>query len=173
MSSIPLKVTAYVLTMLALVGMCGLVVAWARSTGGNGGRLRSTSADVGTTVEWGNKVKPEEPKDYENRILVQFSESQRFGIVCPKLRDPRNLEEPKRLTRDARGITNNTCVRIDGYEYLYGIEIPGVRYVRERGKVLGTIDIGQGSFRWMPAHGKLGLKRIPWRKIYNALNEYY
>jgi hypothetical protein len=45
--------------------------------------------------------------------------------------------------------------------------------VRERGKVLGTIDIGQGSFRWMPAHGKLGLKRIPWRKIYNALNEYY
>jgi hypothetical protein len=135
MSSIQLKVTAYVLTMLALVGMCGLVVAWARSTGGNGGRLRSTSADVGTTVEWGNKVKPEEPKDYENRILVQFSESQRFGIVCPKLRDPRNLEEPKRLTRDARGITNNTCVRIDGYEYLYGIEIPGVRYVRERGKV--------------------------------------
>lgn len=45
--------------------------------------------------------------------------------------------------------------------------------VRERGKVLGTIDIGQGSFRWMPAHGKLGLKRIPWRKLYNALNEYY
>lgn len=45
--------------------------------------------------------------------------------------------------------------------------------VRERGKLLGTIEIGQGSFRWMPAHGKLGLKRIPWRKLYHALNEYY
>lgn len=29
------------------------------------------------------------------------------------------------------------------------------------GKLAGTIEIGQGSFRWMPAHGKLGLKRIP------------
>ena len=45
--------------------------------------------------------------------------------------------------------------------------------VRERGNLLGTIEIGQGSFRWMPARGKLGLKRIPWRKLYHALNEHY
>ncbi len=45
--------------------------------------------------------------------------------------------------------------------------------VRERGEMLGTIEIGQGSFRWMPAHGKLGLKRIPWRKLSDALNEFY
>ena len=45
--------------------------------------------------------------------------------------------------------------------------------VRERGKLLGTIEIGQGSFQWMPAHGKLGLKRIPWGKLYTALNRYY
>ena len=46
--------------------------------------------------------------------------------------------------------------------------------VRERGKLLGTIEIGQGSFHYgMPAHGKLGLKRIAWRKLYDALNEYY
>jgi hypothetical protein len=45
--------------------------------------------------------------------------------------------------------------------------------VHERGKLLGTIEIGQGSFRWMPAHGKLGLRRIPWKKLYHALNEYY
>ena len=48
MSSIPLKVTAYVLTMLALVGMCGLVVAWARNGGNNGRGPRSSSADVGS-----------------------------------------------------------------------------------------------------------------------------
>jgi hypothetical protein len=45
--------------------------------------------------------------------------------------------------------------------------------VSERGQLLGTIEIGQGSFRWRPAHGKLGLKRIPWGKLYNALNEHY
>jgi hypothetical protein len=45
--------------------------------------------------------------------------------------------------------------------------------VHERGKLLGTIEIGQGSFRWMPAHGKLGLRRIPWKKLYHALNVYY
>jgi hypothetical protein len=45
--------------------------------------------------------------------------------------------------------------------------------VRERGRLLGTIEIGQGSFRWMPAHGKLGLKRIPWGELYQALNQYY
>jgi hypothetical protein len=39
--------------------------------------------------------------------------------------------------------------------------------VHERGKLLGTID------RWMPAHGKLGLRRIPWKKLYHALNEHY
>ena len=45
--------------------------------------------------------------------------------------------------------------------------------VQEHGKLLGTIEIGQGSFRWMPAHGKLGLRRIPWKKLYHELNEYY
>src|SRR5262249_12706458 len=105
------------------------------------GHVRSTSADVGSTSGWGTSVKPDGPSDYVNRILVQFSESQRFGIVCPKLRDPRNPEQPKRLTRDDRGITNNTCIRIDGYEYRYGIEIPGVRYARERGKVQKELPI--------------------------------
>ena len=45
--------------------------------------------------------------------------------------------------------------------------------VRDRGLLLGTIEIGQGSFRWMPAHGKLGLKRIRWGQLYDALNEFY
>jgi hypothetical protein len=45
--------------------------------------------------------------------------------------------------------------------------------VRERGNLIGTIEIGQGSFRWMPAHGKLGLKRIPWGNLCAALNKHY
>jgi len=89
-----------------------------------------------------------------NRIHVQFSDSRRFGISCPKLRDPNNPEEPKRLTRDARGITNNTCVRIDGYEYLFGHEIPGIRWARDaKGRVLKDAPIpGKDSGRgWQSA----------------------
>ncbi|OAI54577.1 hypothetical protein AYO44_03275 [Planctomycetaceae bacterium SCGC AG-212-F19] len=82
-----------------------------------------------------------EPLDYINRVHVQFSETQRFGLVCPRLRDPRNPNRPKLLTRDERGITNNTCVRIEGYEYLFGVEIPGVRYVKENGKVMKEVPI--------------------------------
>jgi hypothetical protein len=35
------------------------------------------------------------PLDYINRVQVQFSETQRISIVCPRLRDP---ERPKGLT---------------------------------------------------------------------------
>src|SRR5262245_41211336 len=139
MSSIHLKVAAYVLTMLAVVGTCGLVVAWARNAGAP--RTRHPGAEVGSNSGWQTKTKLGEPDDYINRIHVQFSDSQRVGIICPRLRDPRNPEQPKRLTRDERGITNNTCVRIDGYEYLYGIEIPGVRYAKERGKIQKEVPI--------------------------------
>src|SRR5947208_97708 len=68
-----------------------------------------------------------EPLDNIDRILVKFNEEMRFGIACPELRDPRNAEKPKLLTRDERGITNNTCFRIEGYEFLFGVEIPGSR----------------------------------------------
>jgi len=45
--------------------------------------------------------------------------------------------------------------------------------VRDRDEHLGTIEIGQGSFRWKPAHGKLGFKRIAWDRLAAALNEHY
>jgi hypothetical protein len=65
------------------------------------------------------------PEDKVNRIEVQFSDSQRFGIVIPRLRCLGNADKPRLLTRDERGITNNTCICIDGYEYLFGVELPG------------------------------------------------
>jgi hypothetical protein len=45
--------------------------------------------------------------------------------------------------------------------------------VKDRDGVLGAIQIGQGSFRWKPAHGKLGFKRISWRNLATALNTHY
>jgi hypothetical protein len=82
-----------------------------------------------------------EPVDFINRVHVQFNEGQRFGLVCPRLRDPRNPEVLKKLTRDDRGATNNTAVRIEGYEYIFGVEIPGTHYVKDKGKLMREVPI--------------------------------
>jgi len=67
------------------------------------------------------------PLDQDNRIAVDFSEeTQRLGIATTKLRDPRYPEKPKLLTRYERGESNNTVVKIDTFEYVYGRESPGV-----------------------------------------------
>jgi hypothetical protein len=79
----------------------------------------------------------DQPYDKEPRIAVQFTEdTQRFGLSVLKLRDPLYPDKPKLLTRHPRGNTNNTVVRIDGYEYVYGVEEAGVgiKWKFERGK---------------------------------------
>src|SRR5690242_9606954 len=57
-----------------------------------------------------------EPLDPIPRVLPRFSETEQFGIICPRLTDEHG--RPKRLTQDERGSTNNTLVRIDGRDYL-------------------------------------------------------
>ncbi|MBL8798535.1 MAG: sigma-70 family RNA polymerase sigma factor [Planctomycetia bacterium] len=71
-------------------------------------------------------------RDPTPRLRLAFSQSQRFGIVCTQLRDPLDPERWKRLTREENGLTNNTCFRIDGLDYLFGVEVPGVRWARDR-----------------------------------------
>jgi predicted secreted protein len=53
------------------------------------------------------------------RLAVQMSDSQRFGI---QLRDPKNNDSThwKKLLFDVQGKTNNTCIKIDGSEYIFG-----------------------------------------------------
>jgi hypothetical protein len=43
--------------------------------------------------------------------------------------------------------------------------------VRERRDLLGTIEIGQGSFRWRTARRKSGFKRIPWGRLAERLDQ--
>lgn len=45
----------------------------------------------------------------------------RFGLVMLNEKDPLNPQRNKRLTYDEWGVTNNTCIKLDGEEYLYGI----------------------------------------------------
>lgn len=43
--------------------------------------------------------------------------------------------------------------------------------VHRQKRLLGTIQIGQGSFRWKKAGGKSGFKRIRWGRLAETLNE--
>jgi uncharacterized membrane protein len=44
--------------------------------------------------------------------------------------------------------------------------------VRDReGLLLGSIEIGQGTFGWMSARGKKGFKRISWQRLADKLDE--
>ncbi|MGE3805699.1 MAG: hypothetical protein AB7K24_13565 [Gemmataceae bacterium] len=52
--------------------------------------------------------------------IVIKEQNQRFGIGLPRERDPRNPGETKRLTYAPDGSYNNTCVKIDGYENIFG-----------------------------------------------------
>jgi hypothetical protein len=61
----------------------------------------------------------------------------RFGLVT---HDPKDPNKVQRLTYDPRGVSNNTCMRIDGTEYLFGLE-PG-RWV-ERQTPLGKDPAGR------------------------------
>jgi hypothetical protein len=43
--------------------------------------------------------------------------------------------------------------------------------VQDREGLLGSIEIGQGTFGWMSARGKKGFKRISWRRLADKLDE--
>ena len=45
--------------------------------------------------------------------------------------------------------------------------------IRDRGKLLGTIEIGQGTFGWKSAKAKSGFKRLTWRKLARDFQKYY
>jgi hypothetical protein len=86
---------------------------------------------------------PEEPEARrvpdDARVWVAFSKQQRFGVVCPRLRDPRNPTKPKLLTYDERGLTNSTCLRLDGKLALFGGDSGS--FLKENGKLLKEMPI--------------------------------
>jgi hypothetical protein len=43
--------------------------------------------------------------------------------------------------------------------------------VRNRDGLLGTIEIGQGTFGWKSARGKSGFKRIAWSNLADILDD--
>jgi hypothetical protein len=66
---------------------------------------------------------PTELVDTEPRLGIQFADDRvTFGITMLKEYDPKEQDKHKRLTFDEAGKTNNTCIRIDNFEYLFGVK---------------------------------------------------
>jgi hypothetical protein len=59
----------------------------------------------------------------------------RFGLVMLREKDPKHPDRLKKLTFDDWGRTNNTCLRVDGKDYLFG-DPPG-KWVDMKGKLAG------------------------------------
>ncbi|MGH7170365.1 MAG: hypothetical protein ACRELG_08830, partial [Gemmataceae bacterium] len=75
-------------------------------------------------------------KDPEPRINVRFdAERERFGVEMPKEKDPNFPDKPKRLTYDDHGKSNNTIIKIDGFEYKFGFKTASNRWGGLRGKL--------------------------------------
>jgi hypothetical protein len=89
-------------------------------------------------------------KDKEPRISVQFDpDRQRFGVEMTQETDPDNPEKNKRLTFDERGKSNNTIIKIDGYEYKFGERTPSNVWGGGRGGRLKQVAItGDGRRAW-------------------------
>jgi hypothetical protein len=63
----------------------------------------------------------ETARDRRDTAENAFSEpSMRFGLVMLREKDPKKEDRLKRLTYDEFGRSNNTCLRIDGTERLFG-----------------------------------------------------
>ena len=54
------------------------------------------------------------------KLRMGFTEDKRFGFSLIDAKDPKNPKEDKRLTFDPNGGTNNTVIRINNYEYVFG-----------------------------------------------------
>jgi hypothetical protein len=79
-------------------------------------------------------VKPISSEDDPDSKPAIWEASMRFGLVMLKGQDPQKPGQRKRLTFDEKGFTNNTCVRLEGKEFLFG-ERPF--RLRESGRPLG------------------------------------
>jgi hypothetical protein len=66
-------------------------------------------------------VKPGDGEEEERgRIPAVWEPSMRFGLVLLEADGRPAAGRPRRLTFEEHGLTNNTCVRLDGNEWLFG-----------------------------------------------------
>ena len=92
-------------------------------------------------------LKPAEGEVDMNRIPAVWEPSMRFGVTMVGQPDPTGASPNKRLTYAPGGLTNNTCVRLDGNEWLFGDSPLRLEDGRQQGTSAG---------RWQEMKSDLG-----------------
>ncbi|HEV3262805.1 MAG TPA: hypothetical protein VG013_38580 [Gemmataceae bacterium] len=101
--------------------------------------------------------------DTDPHIAVQFNRRlQRFGILMTREKDPNNADKKKRLTFDESGGTNNTCVKIEGYEYLFGLK-PGDWAHDKKHGLLKEVDLDLNELQLKQGRGWMSVMDFPER----------
>jgi hypothetical protein len=82
---------------------------------GQGGEPQQQGSPAG---EMDLTYKP--PKETAPYLSLGFNQDDRFGLVLTKVPDEKNPLQKKRLSFFEQGDSNNTIVRIDGFEHYFG-----------------------------------------------------
>jgi hypothetical protein len=95
-------------------------------------RPKGTGEGEGGGLGAGGVVDPELLRGKKPVLRLQYRPSGRFGLVMLGVKDPRPeyKDRFKRLTADEMGGTNNTRVKIAGFDYLFGTLTPQNRWFR-------------------------------------------
>ncbi len=88
-------------------------------------------------------------KDREPRLEARFGDRHRFGLTMRGVADPRYQDRDKQLTYFPDGSSNNTIVRIGGYEFYFGNDHAGTK-VRPRTQIKDKR--GNRRLGWITQH---------------------
>ncbi len=89
--------------------------------------------------EWKYNVKDSDPL-----LAVRFRDDMRFGLEMTKIKDPNYPDKYKRLTYDEHGASNNTIIKIDDFDYVFGMTTKNNRWA------------GRGREKKKPIPGRRG-----------------
>jgi serine/threonine protein kinase len=142
------------LTMVLLAVGVGLWLSGLFRPGEEGGISSNREKPLSSEAGWpvADLGRPyADLKDDLPRVGLALDDRKRFGLVLPKERDPSDPGRNKRLTYDEKGSTNNTCLKVDSKEYLFGNT--------------GT------SGKWVSKEEERGNGRVGWDSTWEAYNE--
>ncbi|MBV9125244.1 MAG: hypothetical protein JO112_17955 [Planctomycetes bacterium] len=105
----------------------------------------SPARDSGQGIDSYWKVALDDP---DPRLDVKFSPTMRFGIFMLGEKDPNDPSKLKRLTMAEDGLTNNTCIWLDGKEPLFG-QSPGDWANDGKGHSLQKVPLPSPRRGWM------------------------
>jgi hypothetical protein len=110
-------------------------------------RIQYHDQDVSLIVGMNLDVKPVDPNKPQQGTQLRWVPTMRFGLTM--------IRQSKRLTYHEHGVTNNTVVKLDGTDWIWG-ESPFVGTDGKEIKEIGGNSLGQWKGTWQERDGTLG-----------------